>query len=56
MPFFVIGLIITIFGLVFYRMTKKAGDKHGSVGSIIFVFVGLILMLIFGLFYRSFLL
>lgn len=53
MPFIVLGFVLSVFGIVFYRMTKRDGDSHGATGSIIIIITGILVMLVFGLFYRN---
>ncbi|MBU0646282.1 hypothetical protein KJ611_02265 [Patescibacteria group bacterium] len=53
MPFLIIGIIILILGIIFYRHAKKSGDSDGVVGSSGLIIAGLILIIIFGFFYRG---
>ncbi len=53
MPFLFVGLVILIVAGLFLRRSIKSGDKEGAVGMIALLLAGLILTIIFGLFYRG---
>lgn len=53
MPFFFLGLILVLSGGFFLRSALKSDDKEGVVGTIAVLIAGIILMLVFGLFYRD---
>lgn len=53
MPFLFLGIITLFVGMYFHREARKQGDKEGIVGTMGLIIAGIILLLIFGLFYRG---
>lgn len=51
MPFFVLGLIMLIVGIIFLRKSIKEEDKEGVVGVMALIIASVIMILFFGLFY-----
>ncbi|MEK7615252.1 MAG: hypothetical protein AAB431_02610 [Patescibacteria group bacterium] len=51
MPFFLIGLLILIFGIYFIRQALKDNDKEGVVGFTAVIIAAIILVIFFGLFF-----
>ncbi len=52
MPFFIIGLLVLIFGIYFIRQAIKQKDQEGVVGFTAIIIAAVILVIFFGLFFR----
>lgn len=53
MPFLLLGLILIILGVFFFRMGKRTHNHDFELGSVGLLIGGLILIIFYGLFYRS---
>ena len=53
MPFLGLGLVIIAVGIYFLNLARRRNDRDGMIGSIGLIIAGIILVVIFGLFYRS---
>lgn len=53
MPFFFLGIIILLLSIYFMRMAIRDRDKEGVVGLTALIIASLILIIFFGLFFRS---
>ena len=53
MSYFMIGVILLIIGIYFLRRAIKEGDREGIVGMTGLIIASLILIIFFGLFYRT---
>ena len=51
MTFLLIGLLLLVFGIYFFRQAGKDGDKEGVVGFSAIIIAAAILTLFYGLFY-----
>ncbi|MBI4256886.1 hypothetical protein HY626_02415 [Candidatus Uhrbacteria bacterium] len=51
MPFFALGLILLVVGVIFLRKSVKEEDKEGVVGVIALIIAAVIMIMFFGLFY-----
>ncbi len=53
MPFLLIGIILFVLGLFMFRLGKKTHNHDFELGSMGLVIGGIILMILYGLFYRG---
>ena len=52
MTFLILGIIILILGIYFFRRAKKNHDHEGEEGSLGLMMAGIILIVFYGIFYR----
>ena len=53
MPFLALGIVILLLGTYFYTQARRTKDRDGMIGSMGIIVAGIILIVLFGLFYRS---
>lgn len=52
MTYFVLGLLLLIFGVYFLRIAMKEKDKEGVIGLAAVLIAAMMLLLFYGLFFR----
>ncbi|NBS41336.1 hypothetical protein EBS80_01610 [bacterium] len=53
MPFLFLGVVIFLLGVFMFRLGKKGHNHDFELGSIGLIIGGIILMILYGLFYRG---
>lgn len=53
MPFLFLGVVIFLLGLFMFRLGKKKHNHDFELGSLGLIIGGIILMILYGLFYRG---
>ncbi len=53
MPFLLLGIILFLLGIFMFRLGKKTHNHDFELGSIGLIIGGIILMILYGLFYRG---
>lgn len=53
MPFLLIGIILFFLGIFMFRLGKKTHNHDFELGSMGLIIGGIILMILYGLFYRG---
>jgi len=52
MPFFILGVVILLYGTIQFAKAKKNHFHEGETGSIGLILAGIILIVLYGIFYR----
>jgi len=53
MPFFILGVIILLYGFAQFAKAKHEHSHDGEFGSIGLMIAGIILIVLYGIFYRA---
>lgn len=53
MPFLLLGIILFLLGIFMFRLGKKTHNHDFELGSMGLIIGGIILMILYGLFYRG---
>jgi len=53
MPFLLLGIVLFLLGIFMFRLGKKTHNHDFELGSMGLIIGGIILMILYGLFYRG---